>query len=72
MLTQADGFYYGTMQATPWQDKDKLKALLFDLNGFDRDITIKYLDIPSLHTFDDEGCKFMTLLASTDELELFL
>jgi hypothetical protein len=51
------------MQAAPWQDKDELKTIMFDSEGFDRQIRLKYLDIPSLHTFDEEGCRFMDLLA---------
>ena len=45
---------------------------MFDPNGFDRPIKLKYLDIPSLHTFDADGCKFMSMLANTEEIQLFL
>jgi len=51
------------MEAAPWQDKEILKETMFDSNGFDMSIRLKYLDIPSLHTFDEEGCRFMDTLA---------
>jgi hypothetical protein len=60
------------MQATPWQDKDELKETMFDSEGFDMSIRLKYLDIPSLHTFDEEGCHFMDILARQDGKNLHL
>lgn len=61
------------MQAAPWQDKEVLKLTMFDDDGFDMSIRLMYLDIPSLHTFDEEGCKFMDLLGAQDngEMDLF-
>jgi hypothetical protein len=56
------------MQASPWQDKERLKEEMFNPQGFDRAITLKYFDIPSLHTFDDEGCEFMMMLANTEDI----
>jgi len=45
---------------------------MFDPNGFDKAIDLKYFDMPSLHTFDEEGCQFMEHLAYTPNIELFL
>ena len=64
-ITQ-DGHRYNTMLALPWQDKQKLNDTMFETGVFEKNIRLEYLDIPSLHTFDNEGCKFFEALANIE------
>ena len=57
-------YLYGTMVADPWQEKRKLREQLFDESLIARQIKIRYLDIPELHEFGEEGHKFFETLAS--------
>jgi hypothetical protein len=61
------------MLALPWQDKKKLNERMFVTGVFEKNIKLEYLDIPSLHTFDKEGCRFFDLLAAinVEDIEIF-
>ena len=37
---------------------------MFDFGEFEKSIKLLYFDIPSLHTFDEEGCRFFDRLAA--------
>jgi hypothetical protein len=62
---------YIHMIGDPWQDKNKLKASMFDDTEFEKTIKVMYFDIPKLHEFSKEGDKFFSYLFETGNIEIF-
>jgi hypothetical protein len=54
------------MLADAWQDKEVLNDHMFESGGLAKPIELVYFDIPSLHTFNNDGCRFFELLAGPD------
>lgn len=50
---------YNTVNAQLWEKKTSLEASLFKKSGVHKNMIIRYLDVPSLHTKSDEGVKFI-------------
>jgi hypothetical protein len=50
-----------------WQDKRKMKEIMYNKGEFSANLDICYFDIPQLHEFGTEGNKFFDVLANLDE-----
>lgn len=59
---------YNTVNAQLWEKKTTLESALFKKTGVHKNMIIRYLDVPSLHTRSDEGVKFIKAMRNLSNI----